>query len=64
VLVRNPSFTLTFTHPDVVTAGEAYTLDVTVTNTSAVPANFVSVNLFDRNLSGATLVGSGSKGIT
>ncbi len=34
VLVRNPTFTLTFTHPDVVNAGEPYTLDVTVTNTS------------------------------
>ena len=34
VLVRNPTFTLTFTHPDVVNAGEQYSLDVTVTNTS------------------------------
>ena len=46
VLVRNPTFTLTFTHPDVVNAGEPYTLDVTVTNTSNSPANFVSLNLF------------------
>ena len=46
VLVRNPTFTLTFTHPEVVNAGEPYTLDVTVTNTSESPANFVSVNLF------------------
>jgi hypothetical protein len=48
VLVRNPKFTLTFTHPEIVTAGEAYTLDVTVTNTSESPANFVSVNLAGR----------------
>ena len=40
VLVRNPTFTLTFTHPEVVNAGEPYSLDVTVTNTSASPANF------------------------
>ena len=45
VLVRNPTFTLTFTHPEVVSAGEPYTLDVTVTNTSESPANFVSLNL-------------------
>ncbi len=35
VLVRNPKFTLTFTHPEVVSAGEPYTLDVTVTNTAS-----------------------------
>ena len=46
MLVRNPTFTLTFTHPDVVTAGEPYTLDVTVTNTVESPANFVSLNLY------------------
>lgn len=63
VLVRNPSFTLTFTHPDVVSAGEEYTIDITVTNTSSSPANFVSLNLFDRNLSGATLIGDSSKQI-
>lgn len=63
VLVRNPKFTLTFTHPEVVNAGEAYTLDVTVTNTSTSPANFVSLNLYDRNISGATLVGDPSRQI-
>ncbi len=63
VLVRNPKFTLTFTHPEIVTAGEAYTLDVTVTNTSESPANFVSVNLAGRHISGATLVGAASQSI-
>jgi len=57
VLVRNPTFTMTFTHPDLVSAGEHYTLDVTVTNTSESPANFVSVNLYPRYISGAALVG-------
>ena len=61
VLVRNPNFTLTFTHPEVVTAGEPYTLDVTVSNTSTAPANFVSVNLYPRNVSGATIVGDASR---
>ena len=63
VLVRNPKFTLTFTHPDVVSAGEAYKLDVTVTNTSQAPANFVSLNLYPRNVSGATVVGESTRGI-
>lgn len=57
VLVRNPTFTMTFTHPDLVNAGERYSLDVTVTNTSESPANFVSINLYSRYISGATLVG-------
>ncbi len=56
VLVRNPSFTLTFTHPEIVNDGEEYDLDVTITNTSQSPANFVSVNLYPRNISGASLV--------
>ena len=55
VLVRNPKFTLTFTHPETVSAGEAYTLDVTVTNTSSSPANLVSVNLYPQNISGAVV---------
>ena len=63
VLVRNPSFTLTFTHPDTVAAGEHYSLDVTVTNTSDSPANFVSVNLFSQNVSGAAVVGDPSRQI-
>ena len=63
VLVRNPAFALTFTHPDVVSAGEPYTLDVTVTNTGLAPANFVSVNLFSGNVSGATVVGSATREI-
>ena len=63
VLVRNPTFTLTFTHPEIVAAGEPYTLDVTVTNTSSSPANFVSVNLYGPNISGATLVGEPTREI-
>ncbi len=57
VLVRNPSFTLTFTHPETVMARERYSLDVTVTNTSPSPANFVSVNLHSKNVTGATVIG-------
>ena len=61
VLVRNPTFTLTFTHPDIVNAGEPYTLDVTVTNTSESPANFVTLTLDAINVSGARLVGEPSR---
>ena len=57
VLVRNPNFTLTFTHPDIVNDGEEYDLDITVTNTSESIANFVSINLYERNISGAALIG-------
>ena len=63
VLVRNPAFSLTFTHPEVVSAGEPYTLDVTVTNTSESPANFVSVNLYARNVAGAAVVGDAGRSI-
>lgn len=63
VLVRNPKFTLTFTHPDVVNSGEEYALDVTVTNTSEALANFVSINLNKQQIGGADLVGEGSKQI-
>jgi 5-hydroxyisourate hydrolase-like protein (transthyretin family) len=63
VLVRNPTFTLTFTHPEIVAAGEPYSLDITVTNTSTSPANFVSVNLYGPNISGATLVGEPTREI-
>lgn len=63
VLVRNPKFTLTFTHPEAVSAGEPYTLDVTVTNTSESPANFVNLTLYPRNVSGATVVGEPTRGI-
>ena len=63
VLVRNPKFTLTFTHPEIVSAGEPYTLDVTVTNTSTSPANVVSLNLYPSNVVGATIVGESTRQI-
>src|SRR6185436_5178895 len=54
--VRNPTFALTLSHPATVTAGEEYDLLVTVTNTSESPANFVSVGLLPRSISGAKLL--------
>lgn len=55
VLVRNPSFSITFTHPDVVRVGEPYTASITVLNTGLVPANLVQVTLNQNSISGAML---------
>jgi hypothetical protein len=63
VVVRNPSFSLTFTHPDTVQAGEPYTLDVTVTNTSPSIANIVTVALSSAHLSGAAVAGDATQTI-
>ncbi|HXH06729.1 MAG TPA: carboxypeptidase regulatory-like domain-containing protein [Vicinamibacterales bacterium] len=60
VEVRNPTFSLTLTHPPTVSAGEEYEILVTVWNTSSAIANFVSVNLLPRSISGATLLSSES----
>lgn len=57
VLVRNPEFFITLSHPRTVRSGEPYQLYATVTNTSAnTPANLVSVSLDRRAVSGAQLV--------
>ncbi|MCI0416343.1 carboxypeptidase-like regulatory domain-containing protein, partial [bacterium] len=45
VLVRNPNFSITFSHPSIVRAFEEYDLFVTVTNTSTVDANLVRLSL-------------------
>jgi hypothetical protein len=42
--VRNPTFALTFNHPNAVRAGETDTLFVTIHNTSSVDANLVSLS--------------------
>ena len=56
VLVRDPSFGLTFNHPDVVRSGEEYELRVTVANTSTVVANHVSISIDAASLTGAVPV--------
>ncbi|MGV3772681.1 MAG: carboxypeptidase regulatory-like domain-containing protein, partial [Verrucomicrobiales bacterium] len=55
VLVRNPKFSMTFSHPRTVRAGEPYNAYVTILNTSNVEANQVSVNLRGASLSGGVL---------
>jgi hypothetical protein len=58
VLVRNPNFSLAFSHPRTVRAGEPYDASVTVLNTSLVPANRVRVTLPKSSLSGAVFEGN------
>jgi hypothetical protein len=58
VEVRNPQFSITLHHPETVTAGELYDFMVTVTNISETPANFVSLSLLPRSISGAILQSS------
>ncbi|MBW7884137.1 MAG: carboxypeptidase regulatory-like domain-containing protein, partial [Caldilineaceae bacterium] len=60
VEVRDPQFALTINHPATVSAGEEYDLLVTVANISTTPANFVSLNLLPRSISGAELLSSSS----
>lgn len=55
VQVRNPTFSITLAHPDVVREGEAYSIFATVTNTSSTPANLFQLGLNTRSMSGARL---------
>ncbi|MBK6406025.1 MAG: carboxypeptidase regulatory-like domain-containing protein [Holophagales bacterium] len=52
-MIRDPSFGLTFHHPEVVRRDEEYELRVTVANTSTVRANQVSLALDAASLTGA-----------
>ena len=64
VVVRDPRFSLTINHPDVVRANEPYSLFVTVRNTTGLDGtpgtivNDVQVALDPRQISGATLLAS------
>jgi len=55
VLVRNPTFSMAFSHPRTIRAGEPYDAFVTILNTSGNPANLVSVSLSPASLSGGVL---------
>ena len=55
VLVRNPTFSLVFSHPRVVRAQEPYTAAITITNTALATANLVSVSLEKSAISGGVL---------
>ncbi len=51
--VVDARFHLTFTHPDVVREGEAYSLFVTVANLSRATQNLITVEIRDQHLVGA-----------
>src|SRR6202012_4792939 len=55
VLVRNPTFSITFTHPSVVRVSEPYNASITILNTGTTPANLVLVSLNKNSISGAVL---------
>lgn len=55
VLVRNPKFSLAFTHPRTVRTQEPYEASITILNTGSGVANFVRVTLPAAALSGAAL---------
>ncbi len=53
VEVVDARFNLTFSHPDVVREGEAYSLFVTVTNLSRATQNLITVDLDEQHITGA-----------
>lgn len=63
VRVENPKFSLAFSHPATVRAGETYISSMTVMNTSDTPANLVTVNLHAKSISGAELVDGSSPSV-
>jgi hypothetical protein len=55
ILVRNPKFSMAFSHPRTVRTGEPYEAVVTILNTSSTVANLVSIELNSNNISGGIL---------
>ncbi len=55
VLVRNPRFSMAFSHPRTVRVGEPYEASVTLLNTGITPANLVQISLNKNSISGARL---------
>ena len=60
VLVRNPKFSIAFSHPRTVRFGEPYEASVTILNTGQATANSVRVTLPATSLSGAVLESDGT----
>jgi hypothetical protein len=56
VIVRNPEFGITFTHPSVIRKGEEYDVYINMTNTSPVTANLVSLTMPATRLVGTSLL--------
>lgn len=55
VQVRNPTFAISLSHPEVVRQAESYRLFAVVTNTSTSPANYFRLSLDANGLMGARL---------
>ncbi|HET6407449.1 MAG TPA: Ig-like domain-containing protein, partial [Chthoniobacteraceae bacterium] len=55
VLVRNPKFSMAFSHPRTIRAGEPYEAYVTILNTSSTIANLVQITLNSASVSGGVL---------
>ncbi|MEO1087852.1 MAG: hypothetical protein AAFY88_26760, partial [Acidobacteriota bacterium] len=55
VVVRDPSLSVNVTHPEVVRAGEPYTLGITLSNLGNAPVNGASFNLPASGLAGVDL---------
>ncbi|MFN0124808.1 MAG: carboxypeptidase regulatory-like domain-containing protein, partial [Blastocatellia bacterium] len=62
VVVRDASFAVSFTHPDVVRAGNEYELAMTVYNTGGRAINGAVAQLGAASISGAQLAASGDDG--
>lgn len=63
VLVRNPKFSIAFSHPQTVRRNEAYSASLTILNTSEVDADLVSVNLHGNSISGARFANPNHTGV-
>ena len=61
VVVKNPEYSVTFAHPSVVRKGELYDILMTITNTSPIPANLVSIRLPASRMSGTKLLSEEKK---
>ncbi|MCK5058547.1 MAG: carboxypeptidase regulatory-like domain-containing protein, partial [Candidatus Aminicenantes bacterium] len=62
VMVRNPEFSITFSHPSVVRTGEEYDIYVNITNISPVTANLVSLSMPADTLIGCSILSDESVG--
>lgn len=58
VLVRDRNVSLSLSHPDVVRAGETYSLFITVHNTGAGAASLITLAIDPTQIAGATYVGN------
>jgi hypothetical protein len=56
VIVKNPTFSITFAHPSVIRKGEEYDIHVSMTNISPVDANLVSLTMPSTRLIGTSLL--------